>query len=308
MTMNQNETTDICNVQHEIADPSVMASTPLVSVHMITYNHGPYLAEAIESVIAQRAGFPFELVIGEDCSTDDTREVALDYQRRYPHLIRVIYSDRNVGMWGNCRRVAMACRGEYIAFCEGDDYWINPGKLQKQVEVLSRFNNIDITFHSCYSKSGKHGKEILSTVNASTDKLFTLPEVIGFTQGHMPTASILVRRSVFISTLDWFDAAKPPIMDYFIRVFGARRGGAYYLGTPMSVYRQDIGVSWSDTTQNKLDKFIEFQSKFILAIIKLEDEIPGQEEAFKRFLAYHYSSLPWLLPHLLPCVSCCYLP
>jgi len=69
----------------------------MVSVEMITYNHGPYLAEAIEGVIAQKTDFPIELVIGEDCSTDNTRDIALDYQRRYPHLIRVIYSDRNVG-------------------------------------------------------------------------------------------------------------------------------------------------------------------------------------------------------------------
>ena len=81
----------------EISDPSVMAVKPLVSVLMITYNHGPYIADAIEGVVSQKTDFPMELIIGEDCSTDNTRKIALDYQRRYPETIRVIYSDRNVG-------------------------------------------------------------------------------------------------------------------------------------------------------------------------------------------------------------------
>lgn len=120
----------------EVSDPTVMALTPLVSVLMITYNHGPYLADAIEGVIAQQTDFPIELLIGEDCSTDNTREVALDYQRRYPQLIRVIYSEKNVGAALNFKRIVMESRGEYAALCEGDDWWCNPKKLQLQIEIF----------------------------------------------------------------------------------------------------------------------------------------------------------------------------
>lgn len=90
--MNQIKISDSPNVQYEVADPAVMVIAPVVSVRMITYNHELNLTEAIESVIAQKTNFPIELVSGEDCSTDNTREIALAYQRRYPHLIRVIYS------------------------------------------------------------------------------------------------------------------------------------------------------------------------------------------------------------------------
>lgn len=124
------------NQPTEIGDPAKLPARPLVSVQMITYNHEPFLAQAIEGVISQKTNFPFELVIGEDCSTDQTRQVALDYQARYPHLIRVLYSAHNVGMFPNVRRVHTACRGKYLAYCEGDDYWNDPHKLQEQVEFL----------------------------------------------------------------------------------------------------------------------------------------------------------------------------
>lgn len=111
-------------------------NTPLISVKMITYNHARYISQAIECVLAQKTVFPFELVIGEDCSTDGTREIVFDYARRYPELIRVITTDQNVGMQKNSNRTSDACQGKYIAYCEGDDYWHHPEKLQKQVAYL----------------------------------------------------------------------------------------------------------------------------------------------------------------------------
>jgi glycosyltransferase involved in cell wall biosynthesis len=105
---------------------------------MITYNHAPYIAQAIECVLAQKTNFPFELVIGEDCSTDGTREIVLEYAKRYPDIIRVITSEKNVGMIKNSIRTDDACKGKYIAWCEGDDYWHNSEKLQKQIDYLEK--------------------------------------------------------------------------------------------------------------------------------------------------------------------------
>jgi glycosyltransferase involved in cell wall biosynthesis len=109
---------------------------PLVSINMITYNHAPYIARAIGSVLCQKTSFQFELVIGEDCSNDGTRDIVFDFQKKYPDIIRVITSDKNVGMKENWYRVTMACRGNYIAYCEGDDYWHRDDKLQMQVDYL----------------------------------------------------------------------------------------------------------------------------------------------------------------------------
>jgi glycosyltransferase involved in cell wall biosynthesis len=109
---------------------------PLVSVNMITYNHAPFIVRAVEGVLQQKTDFPFELIIGEDCSTDGTREIVIEYQKKYPDIIRVITSDENIGMKKNGLRIRKASRGKYIAFCEGDDYWHHPLKLQKQADYM----------------------------------------------------------------------------------------------------------------------------------------------------------------------------
>src|SRR5437868_4291944 len=99
----------------EAGAPEQLPRRPVVSVLMLAYNHAPYLAEAIEGVIAQRVDFELELVIGEDCSSDNTRDIAIEYQGRYPRLIRVIHSANNVGMQQNFRRILTASKGAFIA-------------------------------------------------------------------------------------------------------------------------------------------------------------------------------------------------
>lgn len=111
---------------------------------MITYNHADYLAEAIEGVVKQSCDFPFELIIGEDASSDATRQIALEYQKRFPEIIRVIYSENNVGMNINSKRIFEKARGEYIAYCEGDDFWIDTEKLKKQVAIIKQNPQIGI--------------------------------------------------------------------------------------------------------------------------------------------------------------------
>jgi glycosyltransferase involved in cell wall biosynthesis len=125
---------------------------PLVSVDIITYNHKPYIAQAIEGALQQQTSFPFEIVIGEDCSTDGTREIVFDYQKRYPKAIRVVTSDHNVGALANSSRVHAACSGKYIAYCDGDDWWHHSLKLQKQVDYLEAHPNVGLVHsdHDCH--------------------------------------------------------------------------------------------------------------------------------------------------------------
>jgi hypothetical protein len=107
-----------------------------LSVAMITYNHERFIAQAIESVLAQKVNFDYELVIGEDCSTDGTRAVILDFHRRYPSRIVPLLRERNLGGPRNFLGTLAACRGKYLALLEGDDYWICTEKLQRQVDFL----------------------------------------------------------------------------------------------------------------------------------------------------------------------------
>ncbi len=110
--------------------------TPLVSVCMTTYNHEPYLRQAIEGVLAQQTSFGVELVLGEDCSTDATAAICREYAARYPDRVRLIGGEKNIGWRANYRRTFDACRGKYVAYCDGDDWWSDPRKLQLQVDLL----------------------------------------------------------------------------------------------------------------------------------------------------------------------------
>jgi glycosyltransferase involved in cell wall biosynthesis len=113
---------------------------------MITYNHAPYIAKAIDGVLQQETTFPIELVIGEDCSTDGTREAVLEYQRRHPGIITVVTSDKNVGAKSNSYRTVKGCRGKYLAFCDGDDFWHHPHKLQQQADYLESHPDCGLVF------------------------------------------------------------------------------------------------------------------------------------------------------------------
>ena len=120
----------------EYSDRSCLVQDPVVSVVMPTYNHHCYLAEAIECVLNQQTDIPFELIIGDDCSSDGTREIALRYQRQRPDIVRVLTSESRLGMHANDTRIFSTVRGRYMAFCEGDDYWHRTDKLSRQIEIL----------------------------------------------------------------------------------------------------------------------------------------------------------------------------
>ena len=121
-----------------------------VSVCMVTYNHEKYIAQAIESVLMQKTNFDYELVIGEDCSTDKTKKIIIKYQKRYPKIIRIILNKKNLGAGLNFVQILEACKGEYIALLDGDDYWTDPVKLQKQVDFLDNNPYYSISSHNVY--------------------------------------------------------------------------------------------------------------------------------------------------------------
>lgn len=123
--------------------------TPLVSVCMTAYNHEPYIAQAIEGVLAQQTTFGVELVLGDDCSRDRTGEICRAYADRYPDRIRLVTGDCNVGWRANYRRTIAACRGRYVAICDGDDWWCDPHKLQRQADLLEA----DPTLGMCFTRT-----------------------------------------------------------------------------------------------------------------------------------------------------------
>ena len=122
----------------------------LVSVLMITFNHEQFIAQAIDSVLMQQTDFEYEIIIGEDCSTDRTREIVIEYAERNPEKIRPLLHDHNLGLMGRYNFVAAykMCHGKYIALLEGDDYWTDPHKLQKQVVFLENHPECSLCAHN----------------------------------------------------------------------------------------------------------------------------------------------------------------
>ncbi|MEA3499583.1 MAG: glycosyltransferase [Candidatus Marinimicrobia bacterium] len=178
-----------------------MNNKPFVSVSMITYNHEQYISKAIEGVLIQKTNFKFELVIGEDCSTDSTREIVFDYANKYSDIIKVIVSKENVGMQKNDLRTYKKCQGKYIAFCEGDDYWTDPHKLQKQVDFLESNSEYSMCSHEVKTifEGGVEPRDpfVKPLRSASFEEIIDRGLFI-------PSLSMVFRRSAIPELPDWY--------------------------------------------------------------------------------------------------------
>jgi glycosyltransferase involved in cell wall biosynthesis len=204
-----------------------------VSVMMITYNHEGYIAQAINSVLMQNVDFDYELVIGEDCSTDNTRNIVADFRDRYPDKIRLVLSNSNVGMIKNAIRTLQACQGEYVALLEGDDYWTCTDKLQKQVDFLEGHPECTICFHNAVVVNDS-GSQVLRNYCSSTQKeISTLEDLLK--ADFIPTCSMMFRNGLFGAFPDWI--YKLPMGDWPLLVFNAQHGKIGYVNEIMASYR-----------------------------------------------------------------------
>lgn len=130
-----------------MATTPVSADAPMVSVLCLTYNHAAFIAQALESFLAQTTSFEVEVVVGDDCSTDHTLQIVESFRARFGHRLRVLPAAANMGVTRNFRRTYHACRGRYIAICEGDDFWRGSNKLQTQVDFLEAHPDFALAFH-----------------------------------------------------------------------------------------------------------------------------------------------------------------
>ena len=217
------------------------ANLPLVSVAMTTYNHEYYLIDALESAINQRTEFCYEIIIGEDYSTDRTREIVKTYHKSHPELIKPIFQTENIGARLNFESVLYNCSGKYLAILEGDDYWINKDKLQIQVDFLENHPDYSACFHNAKIIQGTRKRKIRSYCEFKEDQSFSLNEMLK--SNFIPTASVMFRNCLnedFIARIRTVDAS-----DWFIHVYNAERGKIYYFNKFMSVYRVHQNGLWS---------------------------------------------------------------
>ena len=139
-----------------------MKDKTLISVIIPSYNRANTVGETIESIVAQKVDADIEIVIGDDCSTDNAREVLEQYRQKYPDIIRLFLRERNVGLGANWAQCVKDCRGEFICNCDNDDYWHNPKKLQLQLDYMRAHpeSNICITNHRTHNRTTGEIKEV----------------------------------------------------------------------------------------------------------------------------------------------------
>lgn len=227
-------------IEKRIADSyelpnNVLAAVPepMVTVRTSTYQHGPFIRECIESVLAQKTNFPFEFIIGEDFSTDGTREIVFEYAKKYPDIIRVITADYNVGMKANGRRCRQAARGKYLATCEGDDYWTDPTKLQQQVDILEAHPEYSLCFHN--AEVIYDDRNIRPHLFALYEKeVYTIEDVIN-RPWFIPTQSMMIRQNL-IQHPEWTKYIYNG--DLSLQLMFAAQGPFYCINKPMSIYRR----------------------------------------------------------------------
>ncbi len=177
---------------------------PKVSVVVITYNHVGYVEQTVRSLLAQRTRFPFEIVIGEDCSTDGTREVVRALAAERPDVIRAVMSESNVGAHRNHRRTIEACRGEYLAWCEGDDLWHDPGKLERQAAYLDQHPDcahVYSDYDEVDTRSGKRTTRIVARTLGSVPESPDIRDILAGKAGIL-TCTVMARRSDIVQVLE----------------------------------------------------------------------------------------------------------
>ncbi len=258
---------------------------PLVSVCMLTYNHEKYLSQAMNSILMQKVNFNYEIIVGEDCSIDNTRKILLEFNNMHPGLFNLILQKSNVGMMKNECDVYNSVRGKYIAFLEGDDYWSDENKLQKQVEFLEANRDFAGAAHQTLIKvEDEHMKyekfyKKYKNDDIKEELLFhkcnkNVLEFRDLIRSHILHQSSLMFRSYIVKKYNLKDLI---FGDHALTLLIASEGKIKYFPDVMSVYRRHSrGMSASS---NPYKEYYE-QLEWISGIYGLLGK--------KFFWGYHY--------------------
>jgi glycosyltransferase involved in cell wall biosynthesis len=229
-----------------------------VSICMITYGHQDYIEQAINSVLNQKTNFDIELIVANDNSPDNTNEIVQKIITSHPKGNTILYINNpiNLGIMPNFAQALKKCSGKYVALCEGDDYWIDEMKLQKQVDFLE--DNID--FAICYHAVAIDENDEIKKDNI-TKIINTETTILDLAKGNfMHTCSVVYRNHLFTEFPPYF--TQSPIGDYYLHMLNARFGNIYFIEDNMANYRVHKSSYWSSKKQEeRVEIWIEFIEK-----------------------------------------------
>ena len=214
-----------------------------VSALMLTFNHEPFIGEAIEGFLMQKTDFPCELVIAEDCSTDDTRAVIRKYWERDPDRIQVLLNRTNIGGRRSSARAYGRCRGQYVTYLDGDDFWTSPDRLQRQADLLDAHPDYALCFHSVKMIWQDGSREVTVFRPRDIKDSYTLEDLLEY--NFIGSCSAMYRKGVFGKHPPWHFVM--PVGDWSRHVLHALHGRIGYIDEPMGMYRQHSGGMYSGT-------------------------------------------------------------
>lgn len=232
-----------------------MENKNMVSVICLAYNHEPYITQAMEGFVNQITDFDFEILVHDDASTDKTAEIIRGYEVKYPSLIKPIYQSEN--QYSQGKRIVhviietMAI-GKYIAICEGDDYWTDPYKLQKQVDHMEKHPECSLCVHGAVIVNAADNKVMGSNRPSMGNRYFSTEDVIKGGGGLFTTNSILYPSKFTENRPDFYKNS--PIGDYPLVIYLSMMGSVYYIDELMSAYRTNVPNSWTDTNFSSFEK------------------------------------------------------
>lgn len=218
---------------------------PKVSIVCVTYNQERYVAQAIESFLMQKTDFEVEIIISDDSSTDQTKSIISEYAKANP-TIKAVFNEKNLGVVGNFYKAIRLAEGDYIALCEGDDFWTDRNKIQKQASYLDSHKAFSMCFHP--AKIMVSGKIIDAGVHQGNDENpFTLKRLLK--ENFIQTNTVMYRRQKSYPTV----ASDILPIDWYLHLYHARQGKIGFLNEPMGVYRRHEAGVWWKNENNKLD-------------------------------------------------------
>ncbi len=223
-----------------------------LSILIVTYNHEKYIAQALESVLMQEVDFDYEIVVGEDCSTDNTRDILLAYHRKYPLKFKLLLHDKNQGACTNFVQSFKACSGDYIAYLEGDDYWTSTDKLKAQVDLLDSHPEYAICFHNCEEFYENGSKPLWNFCSEDQKEISTLEDLISKCN-FIPSCSAVFRNNLFNTFPDWYSTLA--MGDWTLHILNAQHGDIVYINKVMGKHRHHGGCTWS--LRNQADNILD---------------------------------------------------
>lgn len=211
--------------------------TPLLSVCVRTYNQEHFVSDALESILRQKTSFDYEILVSDDYSSDKTQSILSDYKQRYPDRIKLILGDNNIGGPNNLRRVIEASSSKYLAFLDGDDYYIDDYKLQKQIEFLESHSDFAACFHNVVDiDERQNGRRSLFLPLDFPEKHDCVSVISN--DWFLPIHSVVLRRE-FVSFPEWYDTVMND--DFVVNLSVVMHGPYHYMPEIMAVYRHHNG-------------------------------------------------------------------